>query len=91
MLAQHEQAAQALDHRQQQRHVGGIGGHQEGGNRPVGPIEHDAKHDLLQNARGSLWNARTGPSSRRRQPSNHYDVVSMKAIETVPSCGRWWR
>jgi hypothetical protein len=46
--AQHEQAAQALDHWQQQRHVGGIGGHQEGGDRRVGLIEHDAKHDLLQ-------------------------------------------
>ena len=25
-----------------------FGGHQEGGDRPVGLIEHDAKHDLLQ-------------------------------------------
>ncbi len=37
-----------LDYRQQQRHVGGIAGHQEGGDRPVGIIEHDAEHDLLQ-------------------------------------------
>ena len=43
-----EALAQPLDYRQQQRHVGGIAGHQEGGDRPVGIIEHDAEHDLFQ-------------------------------------------
>jgi hypothetical protein len=43
-----EALAQALDHRQQQRHVGGIARHQEGGDRPVGVVEHDAEHNLLQ-------------------------------------------
>ena len=43
-----EALAQPLDYRQQQRHVGGIAGHQEGGDRPVGIIEHDAEHDLIQ-------------------------------------------
>ena len=47
-LADPEALAQALDHWQQLRHVGGIAGHQEGGDRPVGVIEHNAEHDLLQ-------------------------------------------
>ena len=48
-----EALAQPLDYRQQQRHVGGIAGHQEGGDRPVGVIEHDAEHDLFQPKSGS--------------------------------------
>ena len=47
-LGDPEALAQALDHWQQLRHVGGIAGHQEGGDRPVGVIEHNAEHDLLQ-------------------------------------------
>lgn len=40
--------AQPPDDRQEQGHVGGIAGQQERGDRPVGIIEHDAEHDLLQ-------------------------------------------
>ena len=48
VLRDPEALAQPLDHRQQQRHVGGIAGHQKRGDRPVGIIEHDAEHDLFQ-------------------------------------------
>jgi len=43
-----EAAAQPLDDRQQSGHIGSIAGPQEGGNRPVALIQHDAQHDLSE-------------------------------------------
>ena len=81
-----EALAQTLDDRQQQRHVGGIAGHQEGGDWPIGVIEHDAEHDLLQVTAvvfGVAVLARLSPPA----PSNHSVVVSKNAIDTAPNNG----
>ncbi len=43
-----EAASQALDHRQQGGHVRGVAGPEEGGDRPVLLVQHDAQHDLVE-------------------------------------------
>ena len=45
-----EAGAQARDHGQQHRDVGGVAGDEERGDRPVPLVEHDAEHHLLQMA-----------------------------------------
>ena len=47
-LGDAEALAQALDHRHQPRHVGGVAGPQEGGERPIVAVEHHAEHHLLE-------------------------------------------
>ena len=60
------------------------------GDRPVGIIEHDAEHDLLQVPAvvfGMAALAQASPPA----PSNHKLVVSKNAIETAPNSGWRWR
>jgi hypothetical protein len=62
-----EAAAQPLHDRQQGRHVGGVAGPQEGGDRPVPLIQHDA----LQNGQITLKDVRL-PEANRLQTGNSF-------------------
>jgi hypothetical protein len=46
-----EAAAMPFDDRQQGGHIGGVAGPQEGGDRPVLLIQHDAQHDLIDTSK----------------------------------------
>ena len=59
-------------------------GQQEGGDRPVLLIQHDAEHDLVE-LRAEVLGMPGWPSVAPPSPSKYSEVVSKKATEIAPN------